>query len=167
MDMKHSQSKRISPGHKSVESVGTGLISSWLSGSGHAPRQSRVEPSVLPTATPSVPGGGGAGMHANIAINVPHLDDGVPAPAAVVGGAAVFPLETPPPLRGVQRRASLVTEVEDPPEEIAQELMIGEIKVCGVVLEFSFTMSATLVYNSRWHLNPRRFYSPRARWPYR
>ena len=38
--------------------------------------------------------------------------------------------ETPPPLKGANRRASLVGDsYEEPPEEIAEELMIGEIKV--------------------------------------
>lgn len=47
--------------------------------------------------------------------------DGVPNP------------DTPPPLRGIQRRGSLVSQdapEDEPKEQIEPELMIGEIQVC-------------------------------------
>ena len=57
-----------------------------------------------------------------------HVSEAPPRIGELVG------LETPPPLTDLNRRASLVDDnYEEPPEGIAEELMIGEIKVTSNV----------------------------------
>lgn len=107
------------------------MISSWLHGSTHGRRQSRMEGTSAAHAAAEVPSASASGVEA-VRSREPTTHAG-PQPDEA-GGVPAFHLDTPPPLRALKRRASLVVrDDEEHSEEIEQELMIGEIKV--MVLE--------------------------------
>ena len=149
--------KKSNPSPQRI-SVDSGQKSTWLSS--HTRTPSRVQPTASaihaatelglpPITAPGAPEtsnrlSGGASSHGSgvlAALGFGHETEAAPG----VGGLATP--ETPPPLKGHNRRASLVnnTVEEDPAKE---DLMIGEIKVrvLRILLKLTFPLFDIVKY---------------------
>ena len=165
--------KKSNPSHHRI-SGDSGQKGTWLSS--HTRTPSRAQPTasaihaatelgVPPITAPGAPEtsnrlSGGASSHGSGVlaalglggIQGSHGTEAAPevgglAAPGVVGLAAP---ETPPPLKGHTRRASLVNNdvEEDPAKDIEQDLMIGEIKVrvLRYLFELTFSLFSTVTY---------------------
>lgn len=129
-DNKAAPKKSATSGHRQGnESLSNMILSAWMNPSSMHSRTHSGTKDVLPTTanTATTTARGGA---ANMTDDIMLMNPGPISLAGGVDGVIAPPVETPPPVRGIQRRASLVKEqTEEQPEAIEQQLMIGEIKV--------------------------------------